>query len=51
MNYLEKKKIAIGSIKENHKEFIKINKIILKTQQRFKLKTIMLSLKKLTRFF
>ena len=35
MNHLEKSKIDIYSIKENHKEFIKNNKSILKTQQRF----------------
>ena len=36
INYLEKNKTDIDSIKENHKEFIKNNKSILKTQQRFK---------------
>ena len=36
INYLEKNKIDIDSIKENPKEFIKINKSILKIQQRFK---------------
>ena len=35
-NHLEKNKINIGRIKENHKEFIKNNKSILKTQQRYK---------------
>ena len=30
MNYLEKNKIDIYCIKENHKEFIKSNKSILK---------------------
>ena len=34
-NYLEKK-IDIYCIKENKKEFIRNNKLILKTQQRFK---------------
>ena len=34
-NYL-KKEINIGSIKKDHKEFIKNNKLILKTQQRLK---------------
>ena len=34
-NYLEKK-IDIYCIKENQKEFIRNNKLILKTQQRFK---------------
>ena len=36
INYLEKNKMDIDSIKENHKEFIKNNKSILKIQQRFK---------------
>ena len=36
INYLEKNKIDKESIKENHKEFIKNNKSILKIQQRFK---------------
>ena len=36
LNYLEKKKIDIDSIKENYKEFIKSNKTILKTLQKFK---------------
>ena len=35
INYLEKNKIDIDSIKESHKEFIKNNKLILKIQQRF----------------
>ena len=36
INYIEKYEIDIDSIKENHKEFIKNNKSILKIQQRFK---------------
>ena len=36
INYLEKNKMDIDSIKENHKEFIKNNKSILKIQQKFK---------------
>ena len=36
MNHLEKNKIDVDRIKENLKEFIRINKSILKTQQRFK---------------
>ena len=36
INYIEKNKIDIDSIKENYKEFIKNNKSILKTQQKFK---------------
>ena len=35
INHLEKPKIDVGSLKENKKEFIK-NKLILKTQQRFR---------------
>ena len=38
INYLEKYKVDINSIKKNHKELIKNNKSILKTQQRFKSK-------------
>ena len=34
--YLEKIKINVDSLKENHKQFIRNNKSILKTQQRFK---------------
>ena len=36
-SHLEKNKINIDSIKQNHKEFIRNNKLILKTQQRFKI--------------
>ena len=35
INYLEKKKIDVDCLKEDKKEFVK-NKLILKTQQRFK---------------
>ena len=35
INHLEKNKIDIGSLKENHKTFIKNNKLKLKTQRRF----------------
>ena len=31
-----KNKVGVDSFKENHKEFIKSNKLILKSQQRFK---------------
>ena len=34
-NHLEKNKVITESFKENHNEFIKNNKLILKTQQRF----------------
>ena len=36
INYLEKNVIDINSLKKDHKEFIKNDKLILKTQQRFK---------------
>ena len=36
INHLEKFKIDAVSFKEVHKKFIKNNKLILKTQQRFK---------------
>ena len=36
INHLEKNKIAKESLKEDHKEFIKNNKLILRTQQRFR---------------
>ena len=36
INHLEKSKTDIDCIKENHKEFIKNNKLITKTQQRFR---------------
>ena len=35
-NYLRNKKIGADSLKEDKKEFIKNNKLILKTQKRFK---------------
>ena len=36
VKYLEKNEINIDSLKKFHKEFIKDNKLILKTQERFK---------------
>ena len=33
INYLEKNEIDADSLKKDHKEFIKNNKLILKTQQ------------------
>ena len=36
INYLGKNEINVDSLKKDHKEFIKNNKLILKTQQRFK---------------
>ena len=35
-SYLGKSKINVDSLKSDHKEFLKFNKLILKTQQRFK---------------
>ena len=36
IKYLKKNKISIDSVKRNHKEFIKNNKLILQTQEKFK---------------
>ena len=36
INHLIKKKIDVDSLKEDQREFVKNNKLILKTQQRFK---------------
>ena len=36
MNYLEKNKINVGCLKKSHEDFIRNNKSILKTHQRFK---------------
>ena len=36
INYLENKEINIDSVKKYHKEFKRNNKLMLKTQQRFK---------------
>ena len=36
INHLEKNKFDVDSLKEDQKEFIKNNKLILKTQQRFR---------------
>ena len=38
INHLEKDKIEADSLNEDKKEFIENNKLILKTQQRFKIK-------------
>ena len=37
-NYLEKNKIDVDSLKEDHKEFVKSNKLMLKTQRTFRSK-------------
>ena len=36
INCLEKIEINVNSLQKDHKEFIKSNKLVLKTQQRFK---------------
>ena len=40
INHLEKNKIDADSLKKDNKEFIKNNKLILKTKQRFKSENI-----------
>ena len=35
INQLEKNKVKVDSLLQNHKEFIKNNKLILKSEQRF----------------
>ena len=49
INHLEKNKIEVDSLKEDQKEFLKNNQLILKTQQRFKIERHNVLLKKLTR--
>ena len=49
INHLENNKIDVDSLKEDHKEFIKSNKLILKTQQRFRSEKHNVLLKKLIR--
>ena len=51
IKYLEKNKINMDSYKKDHKDFIRNNKLILKTQQRFKSECIMFLLKRLIRLF
>ena len=34
INYLRKKQIDVASLKEDQKEFVKNNKLLLKTQQK-----------------
>ena len=36
INQLEKNKVDVDSLRENHTEFIKNNKLILKSQQKFR---------------
>ena len=36
INHLEKNKTDVNSLKEDHKEFIESNKLILKSQQRLR---------------
>ena len=47
--YLEKNEISVASLKKDHKEFIKSNKSILKTKQRFKSKSQNALTKKITK--
>ena len=49
INHLENNKTDVDSLKEDHKEFIKSNKLILKTQQRFRSEKHNVLLKKLIR--
>ena len=50
INYLRKKKIDVDSLKEDQKEFVKNNKLILKKVKKdLKVKGIMFLLEKLTR--
>ena len=49
MSNLEKNKIEVDSFKEDHKELIENNKLILKTQQTFKSEGKIFLLKKLIR--
>ena len=49
INHLEKNEINIDFPEKDHKDFIKNNKLIFKTQQRIKGKDIMFLLKKLIR--
>ena len=49
MNHLEKYKINVDILKEDEKEFIKNNKLILKEPKDLELKSITLLLKKLIR--
>ena len=46
IKHLEKNKIDVDSLKEEHKEFVKKNKLILKTQHRFRSESIKFLLKK-----
>ena len=47
MSHLEKDKIVLNILLKDHKEFIRSNKLILKTHQRFKTEIITSLLKKL----
>ena len=52
VNYLAKIELTLDSLKKDHKQFIRNNKLTLKIQQRFrKAKDIMFLLKKLRRLF
>ena len=47
MSHLKKDKIVLNILLKDHKEFIRNNKLILKTHQRFKTEIITSLLKKL----
>ena len=55
MDYLENlqinlpNKLADNRLRESHEEFIKISRLIVKSQQRFRARNIMYFLEKLTR--
>ena len=49
INHLEKSKIDVDSLKEDQKEFMKNNKLLLKHSKDLKVKERMFLLKKLTR--
>ena len=49
LNYLGKNNLNVDNLQENHKEFIKGNKLMLKWQQRFRSKKYLL--KNFTRLF
>ena len=49
INHLKIYNLNVDNLQENHEELIKNNKLILKSQQRFRVEIIMYLLKKLTR--
>ena len=51
ISYLGKNKINIDSVKKNHKQFMRKNKSIIKTQQRFKSERHNVLTEELIRFY